>query len=100
MTNLIAAAIRKYQFVNFEVTGLIGARLLSGVSVPRTIALAVRDLVSYTLTRKAYSVRCVGTHTVLMQVNKNMKKKKCSSKMEHFALYMQESNMVYRKLSR
>lgn len=100
MSNLIVKAIRKYQFVNFEVSGLIGARLLSNVPVNKVVVLALRDMVSYTFKSKSYATKCVGTHTVIADVNKHLSNKRFSSKKELAGWYFQQANMSYRKLAK
>lgn len=100
MTNLIAAAVRRYQFVNFEVTGLIGARLLSNVSVTKVTLLALRDMYSYTFRRHSYATKCVGTHTVLLDVRRKAKGKKFHTAKEYFGWCFQQANMSYRKLAK
>lgn len=99
MLNSIRHAVKVYQNTNFETTGLIGARILSGCSVGYIAKSAVRDFISYSK-QKPKGNKMVGTHTVIAAVNRAAKNKTFTSKREHFGWYLVEANMQYRKLSK
>lgn len=99
MLNSIRNAIIKIQFVNYEVGGLIGARIASKKPMSEIITKAVTDTISYSR-QTPYAKRMVGLPNILRRVEAAKKQKEFDSIRHLSSWYFQEANMQYRKLSR
>ena len=99
MLNSIRNAIIKVQFVNYEVAGLIGARIASKKPMSQIITKAVTDTVSYSR-QKPYAKNMVGLPNILGRVEALKKQKEFDGIRHLVSWYFQEANMQYRKLSR